>query len=138
MRGSVRKRGSTYTWYLDVPDPVTGKRRQRSRGGYRTKKACQAALNDALAALRAGTFVETSRRTLASYLVDEWLPAMQPPRVRPSTWLSYQRSLERHVIPALGELELQRLAPAVLMAFYRSLLTAGRLGTVAAACRPSR
>jgi integrase len=127
MRGSVRKRGSTYTWYLDVPDPVTGKRRQRSRGGYRTKKACQAALNDALAALRAGTFVETSRRTLASYLVDEWLPAMQPPRVRPSTWLSYQRSLERHVIPALGELELQRLAPAVLMAFYRSLLTAGRL-----------
>jgi Phage integrase, N-terminal SAM-like domain/Arm DNA-binding domain len=82
-----------------VPDPVTGKRRQRSKGGYRTKKACQAALNDALAALRTGAFVETSKRTLASYLVDEWLPAMQPPRVRPSTWLSYQRSLERHVIP---------------------------------------
>jgi integrase len=127
MRGSVRKRGSTYTWYLDVPDPVTGKRCQRSKGGYRTKKECQAALNDALAALRAGAFVETSKRTLASYLVDEWLPAMQPPRVRPSTWLGYQRSLERHVIPALGELELQRLTPAVLTAFYRSLLTAGQL-----------
>jgi integrase len=127
MRGSVRRRGSTYTWYLDVPDPMTGKRRQRSKGGYRTKKECQAALNDALAALRAGAFVETSKRTLASYLVDEWLPAMQPPRVRPSTWLSYQRSLARHVIPALGETELQRLTPAVLTAFYRSLLAAGRL-----------
>jgi integrase len=127
VRGSVRRRGSTYTWYLDVPDSVTGKRRQRSKGGYRTKKACQAALNDALAALRAGAFVETSKRTLASYLVDEWLPAMQPPRVRPSTWLSYQRSLERHVIPALGETKLQRLTPAVLTALYRSLLTTGRL-----------
>jgi len=127
MRGSVRKRGSTYTWYLFVPDPVTGKRRQHSKGGFRTKRECQAALNDALAALRVGTFIESSRRTLASYLVDEWLPAMQPPRVRPSTWLSYQRNLERHVVPALGEIELQRLAPAHLTAFYRSLLISGRL-----------
>ena len=109
MRGSVRKRGNTYTWYLFTPDPVTGQRRQHTKGGYRTKKECQAALNDALTALRIGTFVESSKRTVASYLLAEWLPAMQPPRVRPSTWLSYQRNLERHVIPALGEVELQRL-----------------------------
>jgi integrase len=127
MRGSVRKRGSTYTWYLFTPDPVTGQRRQRSKGGYRTKKECQAALNDALTALRVGTFVESSKRTVASYLLDEWLPAMQPPRVRPSTWLSYQRNLERHVIPTLGQIELQRLTPAHLTGFYRSLLTGGRL-----------
>jgi hypothetical protein len=38
MRGSVYKRGSTWTWVLDVGvDPVTGKRRQRTKGGYRTK-----------------------------------------------------------------------------------------------------
>jgi integrase len=52
---------------------------------------------------------------------------MQPARVRPSTWLSYQRNLERHVIPALGKVELQRLTPAHLTGFYRSLLTGGRL-----------
>jgi hypothetical protein len=34
MRGFVRKRGSTYTWYFDVPDPMTGKRRQYSKGGF--------------------------------------------------------------------------------------------------------
>ena len=35
MRGSVRRRGSTWTWYLDAPpDPVTGKRRQASKGGF--------------------------------------------------------------------------------------------------------
>jgi hypothetical protein len=49
MRGSVRKRGSTWTWYLDAPpDPVTGKRRQASKGGFRTKRECQEALNETL------------------------------------------------------------------------------------------
>jgi hypothetical protein len=24
MRGSIRRRGSTYTWYISVPDPMTG------------------------------------------------------------------------------------------------------------------
>ena len=126
MRGSVRKRGSTWTWYLFVdPDPVTGKRRQRSKGGFRTKKECQEALNDALATLRTGTFVEPSQRTLGSFLVEEWLPAMRPPRVRPSTWLSYQKSIERHLVPGLGHLPLQRLTPAQLTVYYRTLLEAG-------------
>lgn len=84
MRGSIRKRGSTYTWYLLVPDPATGKPRQRSKGGYRTKRECQAALNDALSTIRTGTFVEASRRTTGSFLRDEWLPAMRL-NVRPTT-----------------------------------------------------
>ena len=125
MRGFVRKRGSTYTWYFDVPDPVTGRRRQYSKGGFRTKKECQQALNEALAALRTGTFVEPSQRTVAGFLVEEWLPAMHPPRVRPSTWLSYRRNVERHIVPALGRLPLQRLTPAQLTAFYRGLLQDG-------------
>jgi integrase len=125
MRGFVRKRGATYTWYFDVPDPVTGKRRQYSKGGFRTKKQCQQALNEALAALRTGTFVEPSQQTVAGFLVGEWLPAMRPPRVRPSTWLSYQRNVERHIVPALGHLPLQRLTPAQLTAFYRGLLETG-------------
>jgi Arm DNA-binding domain len=63
MRGSIRKRGSTYTYWLDIgPDPVTGKRRQRTKGGFRTKRECQAALNEAISALRSGTLVQPSRR----------------------------------------------------------------------------
>jgi Arm DNA-binding domain len=68
MKGSIRKRGSTYTYWLDIgPDPVTGKRRQRTKGGFRTKRECQAALNEAIAALRSGTLVQPSRRTVASF-----------------------------------------------------------------------
>jgi len=37
--GWTRKRGSTWTWYIeDVPDPRTGRPRQVSKGGFRTRK----------------------------------------------------------------------------------------------------
>jgi Arm DNA-binding domain len=81
MRGSIRRRGSTYTWYISVPDPVTGERRQRSKGGFRTKRECQEALTEALARLREGTFVVSSPpRSLGAFLMDEWLPAVRPPQ----------------------------------------------------------
>jgi Arm DNA-binding domain len=79
--GWTRKRGSTWTWYIeDVPDPRTGRSRQVSKGGFRTRKDARDALLAAQAALRSGTFVEPSKRTVRSYLLEEWLPDNQPPR----------------------------------------------------------
>ena len=85
MRGSIRKRGDTYRSRSTCPDPLTGKRRQAAKGEFRTRRECEAALNEVLSALRAGTFVEASKRTVASFVRDEWLPAVQPPVLRPTT-----------------------------------------------------
>ena len=126
MRGSVRKRGETWTWYLWVPDALSGKPRQRSKGGFRTKKECQDALNDALADLRKGTFVEPSRRTIASFLTEEWLPAVAAQGRRPGTVANYRIHVTAHIIPALGGIMLQQLSPAHLNSFYRALLSEGR------------
>jgi integrase len=126
VRGSVRKRGETWTWYLWVPDPLTGKPRQRSKGGFRAKRDCQEALNEALADLRKGTFVEPSRRTIASFLTDEWLPAVVTQGRRPGTVANYRIHVTAHIIPALGGIELQQLSPAHLNSFYRALLSEGR------------
>ncbi|HEV2825672.1 MAG TPA: site-specific integrase [Actinomycetota bacterium] len=126
MRGSVYKRGSTWTWHVDIGvDPVTGKRRQQTKGGFKTKRECQAALHEALAALRAGTFVEPSKRTLESFLVDEWLPALR--HLRPSTLSNYRTHIRTSVLPTLGPIPLQQLSPAHLNAFYQALLSRGRL-----------
>jgi len=126
MRGSVYKRGSTWTWHVDVGvDAVTGRRKQQTKGGFKTRRECQAALNEALTALRAGAFVEPSRRTLGSFLVEEWLPAVR--NVRPSTFSNYRTHIRTYVVPALGTIPLQRLSPTQLNAFYQSLLTQGRL-----------
>jgi integrase len=63
---------------------------------------------------------------LRAFLVDEWLPAVRPPRVRPSTWASYHMAVQRHIVPGLGGVPLQGLTPAHLAVFYRALLTGGR------------
>jgi Phage integrase, N-terminal SAM-like domain/Arm DNA-binding domain len=125
--GWTRKRGSTWTWYIeDVPDPSTGRPRQVSKGGFRTRKEARDALLEAQAALRSGTFVEPSKRTVGSYLLEEWLPDNQPPRLRPSSYANYTIYTRTHVVPRLGDIELQRLTPSNLSGFYRSLLTDAR------------
>ena len=125
--GWTRKRGSTWTWYIeDVPDPSTGRPRQVSKGGFRTRKEARDALLEAQAALRSGTFVEPSKRTVGSYLLEEWLPENQPPRLRPSSFANYTIYTRTHVVPRLGDIELQRLTPSNLSAFYRALLTDAR------------
>jgi integrase len=125
--GWTRKRGSTWTWYIeDVPDPRTGRPRQVSKGGFRTRKEARDALLEAQAALRSGTFVEPSKRTVGSYLLEEWLPENQPPRLRPSSFANYTIYTRTHVVPRLGDIELQRLSPSNLSAFYRALLTDAR------------
>ena len=96
MRGSIRKRGRTYTYVLDLPpDPVTGKRRQKTKGGFRTKRECQAALNEAIMAVQTGTYVEASRRTVRSFLLDEWLPDREPPKLRATTYANTRRRSRR-------------------------------------------
>src|SRR5829696_4908812 len=108
--GWTRKRGSTWTWYIeDVPDPSTGRPHQISKGGFRTRKEARDALLEAQAALRSGTFVEPSKRTVGSYLLEEWLPENQPRRLRPSSYANHTISPRTYVVPRLGDSELQRL-----------------------------
>src|SRR5919106_4498279 len=108
-RGSVRKRGSSWTVVVDVgPDPVTGRRRQKSKGGFRTRKAAEAALRELVASVDAGGYVERSTRTVGDYL-DEWLDVVQP-RLRPTSWNSYRQAVA-HIKGRIGAVPLQSLVP---------------------------
>jgi integrase len=123
MRGGTRKRGGTWTWYFDAVDPVTGKRRQRSKGGFRTKREAQAALSEALAAYRAGTLVEASRLILGVF-VDEWLPTMAG-NLEPNTHEVYGHYARAYIKPRLGHVRLQQLTATNLRALYTELAASG-------------
>jgi hypothetical protein len=125
VRGSIFKRGQTWTIVYDEgADPVTGKRRQRSRSGFRTKAAAQEALNESLSAMSSGSYVAPHRQTVAEFL-GEWLE-MRRPQLRPSTWATYHRYCEVHVIPRIGSVRLVDLDPGHLQAMYADMLAAGR------------
>jgi integrase len=126
MRGAVYKRGSTWTWHFDVdPDPLTGRRRQRTKGGYKTKRAAEQALGEAIERWRAGQLPQRSTHTLGHFLEHEWLPAVRP-RLRASTWANYHTYTTAYVLPVLGGVKLQALTPVQLNSFYALLLERGR------------
>lgn len=60
MKGSVYRAGAGWAYRVDVgPDPVAGKRRQRYRSGFRTKKLAEAALIDLRTQVARGTYRRT-------------------------------------------------------------------------------
>jgi hypothetical protein len=78
MRGSTRKRGSTWTAYWDLPPDVeTGDRRQKSKGGFRRQKDAERFLATVVTSVHEGTYSEPSKAPLAAYMATEWLPAVR-------------------------------------------------------------
>ncbi len=101
-RGSVTRRSDGWCIRLDVGlDPKTGKRRQVSRQGFRTKREAQAVLNDLLLEreLVRQPDVSVFGPTVGEYL-EEWL-ARARVSVRESTWTAYRNAVG-HLIDGLG------------------------------------
>jgi hypothetical protein len=96
MRGSTRKRGSTWTALWDGVDPKTGMRRQRSKGGFRTQREAQQHLATVITATAAGEYAEPSKRPFAQFLADEWLPAIKS-TIRPTTYQAYSGIVRRYI-----------------------------------------
>jgi len=63
---NVKKRGSTYTYYLYVTD-ANGKRRQHSKGGFKTQKQAEDARIAAMNAKATGTYVKARRSAFATF-----------------------------------------------------------------------
>ena len=69
--------------------------------------------------------VASSRLTVREYLTKEWLPAIEH-TIRPTTYRSYVAHVECHILPALGSVQLQKLAPAQINALYAKLIAGGK------------
>lgn len=123
---SYRKRGKGWEVTYDVPR-VEGRRRQRTKAGFRTRREAQDWYE--LNAPEARRQPVTGSVTLADYAV-RWLEAKRPPVVRPSTWRSYRAVLDNRIIPQLGELRLDRLTEDTLLAWQTRLLERYRPSTV--------
>ncbi|MCP4384512.1 MAG: site-specific integrase [Hyphomicrobiales bacterium] len=137
MQGHIARRESRdrsgkkrTRWYVvvDAGRRADGKRRQKWHGSFKTRKEAEAARAKIVSDLNAGTYTEPTRITLGEYLTDTWLPSMQA-RVKPTTWDSYRRNLELHVLPRLSARPLQRLTATELNALYGDLLAGGNKKT---------
>ena len=124
MRGSVVKRGNTWSYVVDVGrDPVSGRRRQRWKGGFPTKREAERALGRALAAVGAGEVADAGGLTVGAYF-DQWL-AGHLPSLKPSTAKSYREAVQWYVKPRLGAVKLVDLNALLIRTLYADMLTSG-------------
>src|SRR5262245_8381316 len=124
MRGNVYKRGSTWSVRYDEGYDEHGKRRQRSKGGFATRRAAQRSLTDVLARLGDRSYAQPPKLTLRDSFENEWLRAIES-TVRPLTFTQYRSVARLRILPTLGHLRLQVLTGGHLNTLYRELEQAG-------------
>lgn len=130
MRGHIHKRtrtnraGKTTTlWYVvvDVGRDADGRRRQKWHGGFATRREAEVARAKLVNDLHTGSYVTPDRMTLAAWVRESWLPTIES-QVKPSTFDSYRRNMELHVLPAIGARRLQQLTAPMLNGLYGQLM----------------
>jgi integrase len=121
LRGYTAKKGERYYAVIyEGVDPVTGKERRRWYAAGPRKADAQQLVTELMKRKIDGEYRPPDRVTLGSYLTDRWLPTKRA-QVRLSTFDSYRRNIELHVIPRIGQILLQRLTPEDLDSLYASL-----------------
>ncbi len=128
MQGRVFQRspgrGKPWSFAVDLPRGADGRRRQRLKGGFRTKVEAEKALAALIVEADRGMVVDPTRITVAEYLRD-WL-ADTAPSIRRTTADLYRATVENWIVPHIGGLPLQAVTPQHLQALYRLLLESGR------------
>lgn len=109
MRGYVTKKGNRYYAVIyDGVDTTTGKEKRRWIAAGTRKGDAEKIVTDMVKRRQQGETVSVDKTTLGVYLVGRWLPIQQS-KIRTSTWDSYRRNIDLHVIPALGQCPLDKL-----------------------------
>ena len=127
MKGHARKRGKTWVIVYDIDrDPTTGKRRQKWEGGFRTRKQADARLAEVQHSLNSGAYIVPTKMTFGQ-LLERWLTDYVASNVAPSTSAVYEQHCAKHIIPALGSIQLKLLNPQHLQRYYTAKLKNGRL-----------
>lgn len=118
---NCRKAHGSYTFVMDAGyDPDTGKRRQITRSGYRTRDAAEQALTAELARLNAGTWTDDHGTTLGMWL-DQWLADLAAADRAVNTITNYTTHVRDAWKPQLGHILLRELRRAHIDRVLRDL-----------------
>jgi hypothetical protein len=133
VRGHVRKR-RTWEFIVDIgPHPATGKRRQKSKSGFATRREAESALHEFIRHVEGGGDPCPERIRLFEYL-SRWIGYQRARGVRSLTLESYEGCIRREIAPVIGGLELARIRPghirAVLIRMQERGLSAATIAHV--------
>lgn len=121
---NIRKRGKKWQYQFEIA-PVNGKRKQKTKSGFNTKKDALEAGTKALSEYNnSGISFEPSKISVSDYF-DYWFEKYVLINLQPNTQEGYQTYIEKHIKPNLGHYRLKSLTPAILQDFINSRMING-------------
>jgi integrase len=119
--GTIRQRpdGRWEGRYTEGKDTGTGKPIRRSIYGD-TEQDVRKRLTAITYAIDSGTYLPPQKMTVSEWL-DIWLNEYAENSVKKNTALAYRTSMDKHVIPALGAVQLQALTAYNIQTLYNSM-----------------
>ena len=125
MKGSITARGKN-VWRLRYDGPPTpdGKRKILSETIHGPKKDAEVTLRERLTALETGRHVSKNRETLAHFM-ESWLTGHAQSHTKPRTFMGYKQKVRAYIIPCLGGVQIQKLAPRHVQDLHQWILAKG-------------
>lgn len=124
MKGGIRKRGSSWSYYFDL-GKVNGKRQKKEKGGFATKKEAETALAEAIVRYNSvGQIFAPSDVTVSDYL-DQWFDLYVKMNLKYNTQVDYIQIIEKHLKPTFGKYRLRALTPAAIQSYVNDLKSKG-------------
>lgn len=122
MKGYVRKRGNKWSFTVDVGrNPMTGKRKQKTKSGFNTKKEATSALNEFIYEVNKGTWIEP-QNILFKDFSTEWYENYKH-RLRDTTAEQYESKIRTWINPLIGNFKVQEIKPVHAQTFSKNLLS---------------
>jgi Phage integrase, N-terminal SAM-like domain/Arm DNA-binding domain len=106
--GKLRKMSTWSVWY-EQPHQPGEPRKQKLKGGFRTRKEASEWFTKKAEELRQGIAPVDDRQTVEQYL-KQWLLSVTD-SISGSALHAYRNHVEAHIIPALGKVRLTELKP---------------------------
>jgi integrase len=118
MKGSIVKRGDSYSIIIDIGRDAFGKRKQRWFSGFKSRKDAENQLPRILIKLEDGELIDNNSVTLGNFL-DDWLKSkIKKDNLSPTTVDGYKNIIFKHLIPTIGKLKLQDIKPYNLQKYF--------------------
>lgn len=103
--------------YVTVGYDTEGKKAKRKYFSGKTRKEIQDKINEVAGQVSKGTYKEVEKIKVADWF-NVWLDEYQKSSLRPTTFESYEMQIDRHILPAIGHIQLNQLQTYHLQTLY--------------------
>jgi integrase len=125
---TYRKKDNGWQYTIEVGRDLNGKRKQKSKGGFKTKRECQEAMIAAETLIDKGEYFIAENITFKDYL-SKWLSDYAKIATAPRTYYRYEEIINKYINPKLGTIELNKLKPLHIQGFYNYCINDLNLST---------